>query len=96
MDAVPSLYLDMGRIPDYVQGVTLAELRRRADALRQEMNSGWRLTLRLTEDVFQTFTARSPSVRSGDSVQERGVPELPPNTMSHLNRKLFTSRAISD
>ena len=62
--ASPAVYLEMGEIPDFVDRHSLVELHRRAQLLRREMNTGWRLMLRPRDDIYRSAAANPNPSRS--------------------------------
>jgi hypothetical protein len=89
MEAAPSMYVELDRVPGGLPDSLVAELHRRAAALRYEMNTGWRQTLRPGDDVYQSASAElsSQSARS-----DGPVVELPATYMSQISRQQLFSR----
>ncbi len=91
MDAAQSMYVDLDRVPGGLPDSLVAELSRRATALRYEMNTGWRQTLRPGGDVYQASSGEHAS-RSARDEGVSPVPELPVTYMSWISRQQLFSR----
>jgi hypothetical protein len=91
MEAAPSMYVDLDRVPGGLSDSLVAELHRRAAALRYEMSTGWRQTLRPGEDVYQAGSAEVVS-QSASTDGVSPVLELPATYMSQISRQQLFSR----
>lgn len=93
--AAPDLYVDIGSVPNYLEGSSLAELHRRADSLQREMNTGWRVMLKPRDEVFQTISTEFASTQGEGLIAEEGGKEpsevlpMPVNFMSQLSRQRY-------
>ena len=91
MEAAPAMYVDMDRMPKGLPDSLVAELERRAAALRRAMNTGWRQTLRPGADVYQTASAETGS-KSARSDASSPALEVPATYMSQISRQQLFSR----
>ncbi|MDC0278952.1 hypothetical protein OAL43_01975 [bacterium] len=85
-----SVFVELDSIPEFLDDAGVELLHQRADDVRRQVNSDWRLMLQSPQDEKSTFTPDTFWIERQRRIDERLIPLVPRSFLVSLNRNKFS------